>query len=280
MPIKITTIKAWGAALKIPQADIDAAITNTEEVEVAIPAGVAVFNEADLTTRETSVKNAGISAGRDFVIKELKEKAGIDFSGKDPETFIAEYSKKVLADANIQESTKISTLNDTVKQLQTNLQTMQGTLTAKDAEVATSKINAQILTDTIHLKPDNLENDEWVDLIRKRNELVMENGVQVVKRDGKIVQDATTLVAIAPKEALIGYITERKIGKVEEKQSQQQQKGRGSDDKTFVPGSISNMTQFKDHLKSQSINPNGQQAQSLLAEITKANPNFDMNAAS
>jgi hypothetical protein len=37
------------------------------------------------------------------------------------------------------------------------------------------------------------------------------------------------------------------------------------------------MKQFNEHLASQGINPNGQQAQAMLAEITSANANFDFS---
>lgn len=283
MPIKKTSILAWATALKIPKADIDAAEASADEVEVAVPTGLTVFTDPELLQRDTSLKAGNTTASREILIKELKEKTGLEYDGqgsKDPERFIAEFQKKAVADAGIQESDKVKGLNETVKQLQTNLQTIQGTIAAKDAEVTSAKLDAQILTETVHLKPDNLENDEWVDLIKKRCQITTENDVIVVKRDGKVVADPTTLVPVPVKDALVGFITERKIGKVaEDPNKQTQPKGRGPNDTTFVPGSITTMTQFKDHIKSAGLHAAGQEAQSLLREITAANPNFDVNGA-
>jgi antitoxin component of MazEF toxin-antitoxin module len=100
------------------------------------------------------------------------------------------------------------------------------------------------------------------------------DGVEVVKRNGEIIKDPTTLKPLDTKTAISNYIEERKIGKVIQQQTPQ---GRaGSDSKHPING-ITSMKQFKEHIKTLNISENGAQAVSLLKEISSANPNFDFS---
>lgn len=276
MPIKKDTILAMAKALKMPIADVEAAIANTEEVAMVLPE-VTVLTAAELTARDTQTKAGASNSAREIVIKEMKEKAGLDYDGeksKDPERFITELQKKALKDANIEESKKVTDRDATITQLQQNLTTLQGEKANSEKLVADAQLEGDILTWTIDKKPDNLTNKEWVAIIKMNNEIINEDGKVVVKRDGKVVADKTTLVPLAPKDALTSYIDERKLGKPIAEPQKGPGRGAGNENKT-VPGSIANMKQFNEELKSRNINANGNEAKALLKEVTTANPTFD-----
>ena len=109
-------------------------------------------------------------------------------------------------------------------------------------------------------------------MIKLNNEIAEQDGQLIVKRDGKMVANTTDLKPIPAKDALVSYIDERKWGKTIEAAKVP---GRAAGDSKGSVLGIGNMKQFTEHLQTTGINPNGQQAQAMLAEITAANANFD-----
>lgn len=285
--LKKDSVIAMAAALKIDPAVLKLAMDAPDEQEIKVPEGIkvltaedlktsTVLTAADLTARDETSKAAGEKIGRELTVKTLKETAGLDYDGegsKDPKRFITEYGKKVLKDSNIVESDKVKELNTIIDGLRTNITTLT---TEKEGMVKSTReaqLNNEILTMTIDKKPDNLTNNEWVTIIRMNNEIIDDGGTLVVKRDGKIVANKTDLKPIPVKDALIGYIDERKLGKVA---AAPPVPGRnGQDSKGHGTAGISNMKQFKQDLEARGINLNGMEAQAMLKEITDANKDFD-----
>ena len=278
MALKAEAVTKLKATLKGFDVDkLIAAIKAEAEEEYPIPE-VKVFTDTELASRDESQKNNGIKIGKEFAIKDLKADVGLDYDGegsKDPKKFAEEYKKKIINEAGIKESEKVRELNTTIEQLRTNL---TNATTEKESFIRQSKeaqLETQILSDTLHLKPDNLTNKEWVTILKMNNEIIEQDGSMVVKRDGKIVANQTDLKPIPVKDALITYIDERKIGKVTDSNSGGGKgSGRGADDSKTSPAGISNMKQFKEYLSKKEINPNGDRAKSELKAITDANPNF------
>jgi len=277
MAIKKESIIALAAALKIDKKVIEDAIAAADEQEIKIPEGLTVLTTAELTARDEQNKNSGINSGKQIAIKDLKEAAGLDYEGegsKDGKRFLTEYEKKVKKDSNVQESDKIKELNTTIEGLRTNITTLTG---EKDSMIKATKeaqLDNDILTMTIDKKPDNFTNKEWLTLIKLGNEVVEDNGITVVKRDGKVVANKTDLKPLPVKEALVGYIDERKLGKVVEPPKTG---GRNGQDSKITGLGISTMKQFTQHLQDNNISANGEQAKAMLKEITEANANFDFN---
>lgn len=278
--LKKDFILSMATALKMDKKAVEDAIADEKEVDLKLPEGVSVFTQAELTSREEQLKSTATRSAKEIVVKDLKEKAGLEYDGegsKDPVRFISEYQKKVLAEANVKESDKVKELNTTIEGLRSNLTNLTNEKnnlikTAKDAE-----IDNNILTWTIDKKPENLSNREWVTIIKLNNELVEENGQILVKRDGKIVANTTDLKPIPAKDALVSYIDERKIGKVEA--GNPPAPGRnGGDSKSPLSG-ITNMKQFKEAMTSKGISLNSAQAQTELANITKDNKDFDFKTS-
>lgn len=259
-------------ALKMDVAAVTTAIDATDLVEVPFDTTtIKIFTDAELTSREESLKKTHEKAGMEIQIKSLKEKTGIEYDGKDPDKLIEALNKKALKDANVTESDKIKEKDTVIEGLRANITTLT---TDKELSVKATKeaqLDSDILSWTIDKKPDHLNNKEWLAMIKLNNQLEEQDGQLVVKRDGKIVANPTDLKPIPAKEALPAYIDERKWGKV----APAAPGGRGAgDSKTTLLG-IGNMKQFNEHLASNNISPNGQQAQQLLTEVTTANANFD-----
>lgn len=288
MPLKKESIIAMATALKIDPAVLKIAMDAPDDQEVKLPEGIkvltaedlkttTVLTAAELTSRDEQSRTAGEKIGRELTVKSLKETAGLEYDGegsKDPKRFITEYGKKVLKDSNIQESDKVKELNTVIDGLRTNITTLT---TEKDGMVKSTKeaqLDNDILTWTIEKKPDNLTNKEWITILKLGNEVTEQDGQLVVKRDGKIVANKTDLKPVPAKDALVGYIDERKLGKVVTTVTP----GRNGQDSKIATLGIGNMKQFNQHLADSGVNPNGQQAQQMLKEVVEANPNFDFKA--
>lgn len=281
MAIKKESIIAMATALKMDMTVINAALASTTEDEVKLPDGISVFTAAELTGREETLRNAGIKAGKEIAVKELKELTGLEYDGegsKDPKRFVTEHGKKVLSEANIVESEKIKAKDTVIEGLRTNIVTLT---TEKETSVKATKaaqLDSDLLSWTIDKKPDNLTNQEWLAIIKLNNEIIEQDGAMVVRRDGKIVSTTTDLKPIPPKDAVNAFIDERKIGKVPTVTPANG--GRGGPDSNSPAGGhlgITNMKQFNEHLKEKGINPTSQQAQTMMTEVTTANKDFDFN---
>lgn len=274
--IKKETIIAMATALKLDLAAVTKAYDDAELKEVDFkPETLKIFTDAELTSREETLKTRHEKAGGEIAIKNIKEKAGLDFEGKTEDKLIEAFKGKVLKDANIEESTKIKELNTTIEVLRTNITTLSTEKEGILKQTKEAQDDTELLTWTIDKKPDNLTNKEWVALIKMNNEVFEENGQKFVKRDGKIVANPTDLKPIAAKDAVVAFIEERKLGKVAVEPPKPGGRGAG-DSKTNLLG-IANMKQFNEHLAAQNISPNGEVAQKLLAEVTTANANFDFS---
>lgn len=271
--LKKETIIAMATALKMDVAAVGTAFDNTELVEVPFDvATLKVFTDAELTSRESTLKTNHEKAGMDIALKNFKTENGIEVEGKDPKKIGEAFKAKVLKDANVQESDKIKERDTVIEGLRANLVTAT---TEKESFVKQTKeaqLDSDILSWTIDKKPDHLTNKEWLTLIKSNNIVEDHEGQLVVKRDGKIVANPVDLKSVPAKDALVSYIDERKWGKT----AAAPVPGRaGGDSKTGEYLGIANMKQFKEHLTANNISANGAQAQQMLQEINAANTNFD-----
>jgi len=260
--------------------DVDAlleAIKSTEEVEVSIP-DVLVVTNAELSVRDEQIKATNINVGKELLIKELKTKAGLDYTGegsKDPDKFISEYAKKVSTDLGKSEEEKVKELNSVVEKLRKNLEQEQKEKTELITSQKQSAIKQKYIENTIDKKPDNYTNEEWITLLSMGVQIEEVDGVEVVKKGGEILRDKITQKPLPIKDALSSYIDERKLGKTIETTKPN---GRGGvDSKTPSYTGIANMRQYMEHLKTNGISENGQQAATLLKDIVDTNPNFDFS---
>ena len=279
--IKADSLAKVMVKLKIAEDETKAKalIAAAEEHDIAIPETVSVFNTDEIAARDKVKYDEGKKSGQGMLVDSLFETHNIKPTGKkDVETFITEYQKKVLADANITVDEKVKEKEKTIEGLRTNIKALEQQHAVYEKQVKDSQLDTEILMWTADKKPDNLTNKEWVALIKMNNELVEEGGQLVVKRDGKLVQDPKLLTNVPAKDAIVSFIDERKLGKVIPAPGAGAGGGRGAgDSKTGGVLGITKKSQFLDHLKSQGIDEKGSQAKTLLNEITTANPDFDFN---
>lgn len=291
MPIKTESLAKLLVRLKIV-ADEPAAtamITGEAESDVALPTGLQIFSDDELATRDNSNKATYTKAGTEIAVKQLKELVGLSYDGegsKDPKKFTEEYSKKILADANISVDEKLTEKEKTIGKLRENIKAIEAKQSESEIKAKVAQQDYTLLMATHDLKPDHLEDKEWIGLLKMSNELVEEGGQLYIKRGGEIVKDPKLQTPVPAKEALRGFVTERKLGKdvagiaaaeAAAAAAAAAGGGRGGADSKGNTGGITNLSQFNDHLEKNNINPKSQAAAALLTKTAGANPNFDFN---
>lgn len=260
-------------------------ITAKEEKEVTVPEGLQLFSKEELETRDKSTKSSSIQAGIEIGVKALKEQVGLTYEGegsKDPKKFVEEFQKKVLADANVNVDEKVGDRDKTITKLRETIKTMESEQEKNAHTAKSAKQDYDLLTWTHDLKPENLEDKEWVTLLKMNNELVEDNGGLFVKRNGEIVKDQKLQTPVAAKDAIRGFIADRKLGKdttaaTAAAAAASATGGRGAGDSRTNTGGITNMTQFNEHIQKNNIDPKSAEAQALLTKTSGANANFDFN---
>lgn len=291
MPIKTESLAKLLVRLKIV-ADEPAAtalITGEAETDVALPTGLQIFSDDELATRDNSSKATYTKAGTEINVKQMKELAGLTYDGegsKDPKKFIEEYAKKVLADANINVDEKVGDRDKTITKLRETIKTIEAKQSESEVKAKVAQQDYDLLMATHDLKPDHLEDREWIGLLKMSNEMVEEGGHVYVKRNGEIVKDQKLQTPVPAKEAIRSYITERKIGKdvaaiaaaeAAAVAAAAASGGRGGGDSKGNTGGITSMSAFIAHLEKNNISQKSPEAQALLTKTANANANFDFN---
>ena len=283
--IKKDSILKMAALLKMDAAAVTAAFDNKEEVDVKVTEGLNIFSADELSQREAQVKAGAAEAAQDILIKTMKEEAGLAYDGqgsKDPKRFVTELTKKAVTEAKIPVDKKVEELTTTAEALRTKLMEAQKLVQDKDTQMRVSKHDTILLTNTIHLKPDNFTNDEWIGLI-KAGGISLEDteaGGVVVKRGGEIVKDTKLLKEVPVDKALADFVTEKKWGKVDPAPTP----GRGGSDTKHKPGAlpidkaaVTKMSDLVGYCEANGIDIKSAQGHAILTEISTANTDFDFN---
>jgi len=276
--LKKERISEIAKLLKIDETTFVAALASTDEIDVEIPKELTVLTQEELTKRDESVGklkyNEGKNAAVEMLVKEQKEKEGLEFEGKDPEKLIEALKKKVLVDAKIEPNKKIEELNGVITKLQDNVK-------ASDEEKKTlSKQIEAVKTDSklLGLLPANrlsiLNDEEYLNNFKSSHSIEIEDGKEVVKKGGEILRDKATQAPLEPKDVINQYFTERKwVGETPE-----DRKGRGAGGDNGKPSVFLKMSELVKDFEGSGKSIQGEEFQEVLNAARTANPNFDMNA--
>jgi hypothetical protein len=169
------------------------------EIDKAV-AGLQVFTPEELTARDTNTKEAGksgyITAGKEIAIKELKEKTGIEFSGKDPEKFLAEYKTHVLKEAKVNPDARVTELETQLNLVKTTSSGHEAKVKDLERQISEAVMDREILSNMPARNPDISDND-YLLMIRSRVKAETVDGKTMFKdASGNVLrnkQDASPL---------------------------------------------------------------------------------------
>lgn len=259
---------------KLSTADLKAAITSTDEVDIVIPEGLTTFTEAEVTTLKNNEYKNGKEKGTEMLVKETKEKLGLDFQGRTLDGLLDAHAKKVLADAKIEPAKKVAELEEQLNTVKTTAQNLQKQLAAKDKEIEGVKIHGE-LAKYVPAPGENgpaIGADDVIALMKASGYgFELKDGKMVATKDGKVVQNNLS-EPLAPADVVTGFLKEKKL--ITEPQ-QPAGRGAGGSGKGVKLTKLSELT---DQFKAQGKNTLGEEFGKAVEAAVKDNPEFDMNA--
>lgn len=265
--------------LKLPEADLTAALSATEEVDVNLPDGLVVLTADELSSRDRTTEqkgyNKGAEASVEMLIKEQKRDLGLDFEGKDPAKFVQALKAKVLADAKIEPVAALQEKENVITGLRANLAKLETEKNEAFSSVAKIKVESTVA----RAIPGNLiagvEPDEVLLTMRHKGyDFEEKDGVIVAKKSGEVVAD-TALRPLPIQDVIKGYVTERGwldtgggAGK----------EGRGGGHSKASTGVPTKLSEAEAAWKASGKNVGTADFQAHVEGLSKDNPSFDLNA--
>ena len=258
------TIKKIAEVLKLDASIFEANFKSDKEEVLEVP---VLFTEDEKTTFGTNRFNEGKKAMSEIAVKDLKEKHGLEFTGKSLDSALEAYADKKLIDAKIAPDAKVKTLQDENKTLKGSLETALGkeqTLTKdyndKLFQVETkSNILTHIPNETI------IPREDLVDLFMNRHRVSREDdSIIIYKGDQKLVDNVLNPIPLKDAVAQFSesYLKKEGMG--------------GKDLGGGTPGKFKSISQFEAHCVKNNIAPMSDEGQKLLSENKEAT--FDYNS--
>jgi ribosomal protein S20 len=290
MSVKKDTIKTLLKSLKagkkaddgkitaFTDAEIDALINDAEEKEVALPEGVKIFTPEEYTTLETNLKDAGkggyTKAGKEIAIKEMKEKLGIEFDGKDIETFLTKAEEHFVAKAKIPANEAKQQWEKDKGILQTQITDWKTKYESEVGASAAAKLDATLLAKFPANRSKGLSDEDRLLLLKSKMEVKNEDSKQVVYYKGEKLQDNLTNplnidTAITHVFTAEKWLEEGKGGAG----------GRGGNNNNAGGGGngvFKTLRDVNEHIEKNNWHPGSQQATQFMQQVMKDNPQLDL----
>jgi hypothetical protein len=209
MAIKKDSLKALLKQLKVSDEAIKEIIEGEAEVDIKLPDTTMVLDKTEMDARDKNKKDEGIKVGRDLQIKEIKEKAGLDYTGEgslDPDKLIKEISTKAEGVAKEPVDKKVTALQEQVALLQKQVTDKDVEVQAAKAEKSKFEFVTSLLTELPQKRSSLISDKEYITLIEANLEFTAEG----VKRNGELLRDSKTQNPIGRKEAIESFFNERK----------------------------------------------------------------------
>jgi hypothetical protein len=272
MALKKETLQKIAALAKVKVEDLETAIKDEKEVDVAIPDKLSTFTDDEVQTLKSNEYKSGKEAGVEMAVKESKEKLGLSFTGKTIDGLIDAATKKALEDAKIAPDAKVQELEGKITTLQTTVKDYETKLAEKDNEVSGIRINSELYKH-IPAPGDNgpaISQDDVIGLMKSNGyEFKIENGATVAYKGGKKVTDKLSN-DMPLNEVVTGFLKEKKIIADDFVPGG---RGGGDDKRT---GKATKLSELKKEAEAKGLNLMGEEFNKLVEQAVKDNKEFDL----
>jgi hypothetical protein len=180
--------------LQLPEGTLQKAIESTEVVKVELQ-DLEVFKKEDYTARIENLKNQFQQQGKDFLIKEAKQKYNLEFEGKSIDTFAEKLRLKALEEAKVEPNTKVQELQNDLEKLRKNLEEKDNLIIQKESEFK-QKESKRLIKDTLLSKINvetSIPKDDILTILQSKFEVELENDNLIFKQNGEVLKNNTTL---------------------------------------------------------------------------------------
>lgn len=253
----------------------------TEEKEVSIPEGTKILNAESYTQLTDNLKNDNIKIGKELAIKELKEKAGVEVEGKNPEKFIEAFKAKVEKDSGATVDEKVKQRDKTISDMKLALEKVTTERDNATTQLTQKEKDNGLMKHFPKNRDDRFDDSMYLSVLKSQYEFAEEDGKLVVKKNGEVLKD-DKFNNLSPEAVISSHFTTSKWIKEEEGNGNGGNdgpggrgvgnKGAGGGNATFVK-----MSEFQASLDAQGIHHGSEKATQLLNEAMKANPQMDLN---
>lgn len=268
------TIDKIAKALKLDAATLEAAIKDEKEVPVTVPDG-EVYTETELTTLKNNEYDKGKLKGVEMEVKQAKEKLGLDFQGKTIDGLLSAAQKKAVEDAGINPDKRVSELTEKLKTVQQTATQLEERAKAAETTAAAVKLEGEVLK---HMPATTLDAYDVLTLMKSNGySFTNENGVTVVMKDGKKVEDKLAN-PLPVKDVLTEFATAKKLIADAGAGGAGDLKGRGAGGGGAAGGKYTKLSEIKADFEKEGKSLNGEE---FNAAVTKARADFkefDMSA--
>jgi len=211
----------------------------TEAVEkgtAKIDTDLVIYKPDDFESYKTTLSNdeykKGKTAGEEMTVKILKQKAGIEVEGKDPEAFINTFKSSILEQAQIEPSKEIEQLKKDKESLQKNYSELESNFNTFKTDIQQKETRTKKDNQILSFLPDEglkVNKKQALNLMRLEGYDIdyTEDGLTIPKKGDEVQKDPKTLQPIKPDDFFKTGLKE--LGLIEDKPGGT---GRGGDDST------------------------------------------------
>ena len=243
------------------------AIDSEEKVSLEFIEGSFV-SDSDLDglkdNRFNDGKKEGQTIGYDFAMKDLKKDFQIELEGKDRSKIVDAIQNKIITDAKIEPNKKADELKTSLENLQKQYETDLGLKSNENSELNKRLSDLKTTSELNKYLPEGLngiDNNDFMTIAKNTADFDYEDGVMVVKQNGKILKDKMEK-PIAPKDYLTEFATTKKWISAD---------GRNGKDESGKPNGFQNMHDVMKHMETNKINPVSSEGQKLVADFNNLN---------
>lgn len=273
--LKKESLEKLAKLAKIKVADLEAAIKDENEADVAIEDNLTVLTEGEITILKKNEYENGKTKGVEMAVKETKEKLGLEFQGKTIEGLAEAAQKKALADAKIEPEKKVQELTEKVKTLQTAVTEYETKISAKDAEVTKVKIHGELYKHIPEPGEEGpaLSRDEMIRLMEANGYefKMVDNKIIAYKNGEQVVDKLTNPVDV--KTVVTGFLVEKKL--IAGDPAVPTGRGGGGSGKDVK---ITKLSELKKKYEAAGKSTNGQEFMDEATKYKAENPEFDLSA--
>lgn len=191
----------------------DEALTKAQEdkTPITIDGEFIVREKTEEETFVANLKNEAKTAGIEIAIKEQRNALGLEFQGKTMENLIKAVQEKAIQDAKIEPEEKVKNLMKDIETLKTTIQSVTTEKEQLEGNFKSFKMESTVNNTLSTLIPDNIVMPKEDMMLIVKNRLgfdVDETNRLLVKKNGEVLKNPTTLDPIAPKEAIQSFFNE------------------------------------------------------------------------
>lgn len=182
-----------------------------ENTPIVLEGDYVVREKTEEESFVANLKNEAKTAGLEIAIKEQRNALGLEFQGKTMENLIKAVQEKAIQDAKIEPEEKVKNLMKDIETLKSTVQTVTAEKDQLEGSFKSFKMESTVNNTLSSLIPENIVLPKEDMMLIVKNKLAFDVDDQnrlLVKKNGEVLKNPTTLDPIAPKDAIQSFFNE------------------------------------------------------------------------